>query len=127
MRVVEREDIKKDMLLGRIIVKAVGKDSAIVSQKMTVCYATYSAVSGPMEPHNHAEETVVILDCKNGWVRRGPSKDNLNEKYMLQKGTVMYFDELEWHVFEYGEDGYIDALCIYGQVDNIRPEEILKK
>lgn len=127
MRVVEREDIKKDMLPGRIIVKAVGKDSAIVSQKMTVCYATYSAVSGPMEPHNHAEETVVILDCKNGWVRRGPSKDNLNEKYMLQKDTVMYFDELEWHVFEYGEDGYIDALCIYGQVDNIRPEEILQK
>lgn len=127
MRIVEREDIKKDMLPGRILAKTVGKDSAIDSKKMTVSYVTYSPVSGPLEPHNHAEETVVILDCKNGWVRRGPSKENLNEKYMLQKGTVIYFDELEWHVFGYGEDGYIDALCIYGQVDHIRPEEILKK
>ncbi len=127
MRIVKREAIYPNMLPGRIIASAVGRNSALSSEKMTICFATYSAESGPMEPHNHAEETVVVLDCKNGWVKRGPSKDNLNEKYALKKGTVMYFDELEWHVFEYGEGGYIDALCIYGQVDNIRPEEIEAK
>ena len=124
MRVVERDDIYKNMLPGRIIQSAVGHNSALNSEKMTICVAHYSPQSGPMEPHNHAEETVVVLDCKDGWVKRGPSKDNLNEKHVLKKGTVMYFDELEWHVFHYGKDGFIDALCIYGQVDNIRPEEI---
>lgn len=124
MRIVEREAIHRDMLPGRIIEKAVGRDAAIASERMTVCFATYSPISGPMEPHNHAEETVVILGSQDGWVRRGPSKENLDEKHPLKEGTVLYFDELEWHVFEYGEGGFIDALCIYGQVDNIRPEEI---
>lgn len=36
----------------------------------------------------------------------------------------MHFPELEWHVFGYDEGGFLDALCIYGQVTNIRPEEI---
>ena len=38
----------------------------------------------------------------------------------------MHCKEWEWHVFGYEEGGYLDALCIYGQVDNIRPEDILK-
>jgi hypothetical protein len=32
---------------------------------------------------------------------------------------ILHFAELEWD-----EDGYIDALFIYGQVDNIRPDQI---
>lgn len=124
MKIVYREDLKQEMLAGRIIQKAVGKDSVVDSKKMTVGYASYSAVSGPMEPHNHAEETVVVLDAVDGWVRTGPSKDCLNEKYPLKKGTVMHFEELEWHVFEYGEGGSVDIVFIYGQVDNIRPEQI---
>ena len=39
---------------------------------------------------------------------------------------VMHFQELEWHVFGYEDGGYLGALCIYGQVDNMRPEDILK-
>lgn len=39
-------------------------------------------------------------------------------------GDIMHFPELEWHVFGYDEGGFLDALCIYGQVTNIRPEEI---
>ena len=42
----------------------------------------------------------------------------------LQKGDLLNFPPLEWHVFRYREGGYLDALCIYGQVTNIRPEEI---
>lgn len=125
MRVLLREDIEQDKLPGRIIQRAVGKNSSSDSKKMTVSFAHYSAESGPMEPHQHAEETVYIIEAKDGWVRKGPSKDCLNEKVMLRKDVVLHFDELEWHVFEYGNGGFIDALCIYGQVDNIRPEEIL--
>ena len=124
VEIIYRENIAKEKLPGRIIQKIVGKDSAIDSQKMTVGYAHYSAESGPMEPHNHAEETVVVIGAKDGFVRRGPSKDNLNEKFALKAGTVMYFDELEWHVFEYADGGFVDIIFIYGQVDNIRPEEI---
>ena len=36
----------------------------------------------------------------------------------------LHFPELEWHVFEWDEGGYVDALFIYGQVDNIRPDQI---
>ena len=126
MRVLLKEDLEKDHLPGRIIQRAVGRNSASESAKMTVSFARYSAESGPMEPHQHAEETVYIIDARDGWVRKGPSKDCLNEKAMLGKDNVLHFDELEWHVFEYGPGGFIDALCIYGQVDNIRPEDILK-
>ena len=42
----------------------------------------------------------------------------------LHEGDLIHFPPLEWHVFGYKEGGYLDALCIYGQVTNIRPEEI---
>ena len=42
----------------------------------------------------------------------------------LHEGDLMHIPPLEWHVFGYKEGGYLDALCIYGQVTNIRPEEI---
>ncbi len=127
MKVFERDDIRKEYLPGRVIQKAVGLDSASASEKMTVCFARYAAESGPMEPHQHAEETVYIIDARDGWIRRGPSGDDLPEKVLLRAGTTLHFDELEWHVFEFGEGGFIDALCIYGQVDNIRPEQILAR
>jgi hypothetical protein len=37
---------------------------------------------------------------------------------------VLHFPELEWHVFGCGARGYVDALFIYGQVTNIRPDKI---
>lgn len=123
----KRKDIEVINLPGRQIQNCVGRNGIIKSEKMTVGFARYAPECGPMEPHHHAEETVYILDAKNGWVRYGNSKDNLDKKVDLEAGVSLHFEELEWHVFEYGEGGYIDALVIYGQVDNIRPEEILNK
>ena len=125
MKVLQLSDITREPLPGRILQRVIGKGAASESGKMTIAFCRYAAESGPMEPHQHAEETVVITDCTNGWVRRGPTKADLPEKVMLQKGTVLHFDEMEWHVFEHGPGGFIEALCIYGQVDNIRPEDIL--
>ena len=128
MELLKRNDIKKNYLKGRIIQNSVGKgDYPVSSEKMTVCFAHYSEECGAMSPHNHAEETVVVLDGKRCWVKTGKSENELTEKTELEKGDVMHFKELEWHVFGYEEGGYLDALCIYGQVDNIRPEDILKK
>lgn len=124
MRVLQRDELPEEPLPGRVLQRAIGKNSASASGKMTVSFCRYSKESGPMEPHHHAEETVYIIDAKDGWIRKGPSKDNLNETVPVRKGTILHFDELEWHVFEYGEGGFIDAACIYGQVDNIRPEDI---
>lgn len=127
MKLLRRSDLGKAYLPGRVLQKSVGRDSASASEKMTICFARYSEESGPMEPHNHAEETVYIIDAKEGWVRVGESKESLPEQYVLEAGMTLHFPELEWHVFEVGVDGYIEALCIYGQVDNIRPEEVLRE
>lgn len=126
MELLRRKELTQNHLPGRIIENAVGKGAAypVESQKMTICFAHYSKESGPMEPHNHAEETVVVLAGEKCFVKFGPAKDQLTETHTLIPGDVMHFPELEWHVFGYEEGGYLDALCIYGQVDHIRPEDI---
>ncbi len=127
MDFVRRDGIKRNELPGRVVQNAVGRGSAAASEKMTVSFCYYSAESGPMEPHNHAEESVVVLACKDAFVRWGSAPDSLEHTVRLQAGDLMHFPELEWHVFGYDEGGFLDALCIYGQVTNIRPEEIAQK
>jgi hypothetical protein len=112
------------MLPGRVLQTAVGKDGPSMSGKMTVGFARYSAESGPMEPHHHAEEAIYVVDAKDGWVRSGPEKDKLGDLTPLEAGMILHIPPLEWHVFEYGEGGYLDLIFIYGQVDRIRPEEM---
>ncbi len=127
MEFLHRDDIRRNPLPGRVVQNAVGHNSALNSEKMTVSFCRYSAESGPMEPHNHAEESVVVLGCRNAYVLWGEGPDRLTHRQDLQVGDLMHFPELEWHVFRYDEGGFLDALCIYGQVTNIRPEEILQK
>ena len=124
MDYVKRADIAERRLPGRVVQNAVGHSSAVASERMTVSFCRYSAESGPMAPHNHAEESVVVLDCRDAYVQYGSRPDRLEHTVELQKGDLLHFPPLEWHVFRYREGGYLDALCIYGQVTNIRPEEI---
>ena len=126
MKHLHRNELSKELLPGRALQKAVGKDGPVTSAKMSVGYAIYSAVSGPMEPHRHAEETVIVFACDRAYARRGESPEAMEERVVLQVGDVMHFDELEWHVFEYDEGGSLEIIFIYGQTENIRPEEILK-
>jgi hypothetical protein len=74
------------VLNGRVVQRAVGKAGASKSARMTVGFARYSEESGPMEPHQHAEEVVYVVDAKDGWVRYGPSPDKLGERIQLRKG-----------------------------------------
>ncbi len=124
MEFLHRESIQKNNLPGRVVQNAVGHNSALTSERMTVSFCHYSAESGRMAPHNHAEESVVVLDCSGAYVLWGDDPDQLTHRQTLQTGDLMHFPELEWHVFRYEEGGFLDALCIYGQVTNIRPEEI---
>ena len=119
MEFVKREDIARKDLPGRSVQNAVGRNSAVASEKMTVSFCRYKAEYGPMAPHNRAEEAV--------FVRWGSGPDALEHTVCLKKGDLMHFPELEWHVFGYDEGGFLDALCIYGQVTNIRPEEIQRE
>lgn len=123
MKIAERRSLETLPLPGRLLQKAVGADSSIVTSTMTVGFARYCPEAGPMEPHHHAEETVVVLDAQNAFVRRGEVKDRLEARIPLSPHMVMHFAEDEWHVFEYDEDGFLDILFIYGSTDNIRPEE----
>jgi hypothetical protein len=126
MDVLKREELDRVTLPGRTLQKAVGGpgEGKVASAKMTVGFARYSEESGPMEPHQHAEETIYVVGARDGWIRFGPTPQQLGERIALAAGTVLHFPELEWHVFEWDEGGFVDALYIYGQVDNIRPEQI---
>jgi hypothetical protein len=126
MELLRKAELEAIELPGRTIWKAIGKDGPSVSKKMTMGFARYSQESGPMEPHHHAEEIIYVLAAENGTVRWGESKENLDKVEPLHPGMILHFPELEWHVFEYQDDGYIDVIFFYGQVDNIRPEEISK-
>ncbi len=126
MTIITREKLEKNKLPGRVIEKAVGIDAYSKSMKMTIGFATYSIQSGVMEPHQHAEETVFITRSKGGCLRFGPEKNDLPNAVPLAEGMILHIPELEWHVFEYDEGGMVEIMYIYGQVDNIRPEEIRK-
>lgn len=126
MVIFRKNNLAHELLPGRIITKAVGKGNPSESGRMTVGYADYCKEAGPMAPHNHAEETVFIIRAESGYVRHGDKMDQLGERIPLEPGMLLHFPPLEWHVFEYDEGGRIEILFIYGQVDNIRPEEILQ-
>lgn len=125
MTYFKRDDLERIMLPGRVIQTAVGKDGFSSSQQMTVGFAHYSAESGPMEPHHHAEEVIYVIDAQDGWVRSGPDKDELGSPVPLEAGMILHIPPLEWHVFEYDGGGYLDLVFIYGQVDHIRPEDMV--
>ncbi|MCJ7518347.1 MAG: hypothetical protein MUO42_01570 [Anaerolineaceae bacterium] len=124
MDLIKREGLKKDRLPGRVIQKAVGKDASSVSGKMTMGFARYSDESGPMEPHHHEEEIVYILSAKDGWARIGGTPDKLGDPVTLEAGMTLHFPVLEWHVFEFKPGGHVDIIFFYGQVEQIRPEEM---
>ena len=124
MKIIERDQLTPHAMPGRIIQKAVGKDGYSTSGKMTMGYAHYSEASGPMEPHHHAEEIVHVLAASHGVVRHGPEKDQLTHTTALHPGMTLHIPEREWHVFEFGPGGFVDILFFYGQVDQIRPEEM---
>ncbi len=126
MRYTRRAATTIDPLPGRGLRRFVGRDSAIPSEEMTVGTALYADEFGPMQPHNHAEETVYVLDADRAWVRWGPRADDLTNRIDLEAGVVINTPALEWHVFEWEPGGHVELLFIYGQVDHIRPEDMEK-
>lgn len=126
MKLIKQEDTEKLVLPGRIINKCVGADAPSNSKKMTIGFATYCEEAGPMQPHHHAEESIYVIEAKDAWVKFGEQEDALVGKRMLEAGMILHFEELEWHVFEYKDGGFLKILYFYGQTENIRPEEINK-
>jgi hypothetical protein len=123
MKLFRRDEIVKTKLPGRTLQVAVGKEAVSKSEKVMVGFAHYSAESGPMEPHQHVEEAIYVLNAQKGWFRYGPTKEKLGDPVHLEGGMILHFPPWEWHVFEYGENGYIDIIFIYGQVENIYPQK----
>ncbi len=124
MRAVRYADIPIDALPGRGLRRFVGRNSALESEEMTVGTALYADEFGSMEPHHHAEETVYVLEAERAWVRWGPGPEDLPNRVDLEAGVVVNTPALEWHVFEWEPGGRVEILWIYGQVDNIRPEDM---
>jgi len=126
MESARRQNVPLVPLPGRVVQRIVGKDATLASGKMTVGTGRYSDESGSMEPHQHAEETIYVLAADRSRVRYGPSPDDLPTVIRLEAGLTLHIPELEWHVFEWEPGGFADCLVIYGQVDNIRPEDIVR-
>ncbi len=124
METARRAEVPVVRLPGRDIQRIIGKEAFLASGRMTVGTARYSDDAGPMAPHQHAEECIVVLEARAARVRYGPTPDDLPTVIDLEAGRVLHIPELEWHVFEWDSGGYADCLVIYGQVDNIRPEDI---
>lgn len=124
MNIIQRKNVEEIVLPGRMIQKVVGKDAISNSSRISMGFATFSGEFGPMEPHQHAEEICYVLSTEKGLFRKGPAKDQLGEPISLEAGMTLHIPPLEWHVFEFGLGGYIDILFFYGQVDQIRPEEM---
>jgi hypothetical protein len=124
MNYFRRDDLPIEVLPGRAIQKAIGKGAYSTSDKITMGFACYSAESGPMVPHTHAEEVVYILSADRGWFRYGPAADRLSDPVPLEAGMVLHNPPLEWHVFGYADGGHVEIIFVYGQVDQIRPEEM---
>lgn len=123
MKIFQKDELPIDALKGRGIIRVVGKDSASDSKAMTVGYALYSDEYGEMEPHHHAEETVVVTSSDKGYVEYGGEPDHLLHRAELKTGTVLHIPPNEWHVFKYGEGGHVEIVFIYGGTDNVRPED----
>lgn len=121
MKVTKRRDVGKRLLPGRVIQIVVGKDDAVsASGAITMGFAHYSAESGKMEPHRHAEEVVLVLRANDGWARYGgfgDKPDEMGEPFPLEKEMVLHIPESEWHVFGFREGGYVDIAFFYGQAD----------
>lgn len=83
---------------------------------MTVGFAHYSAEAGPMEPHQHAEEAIYVIDAKDGWVEYGSHKNKIDTKVSLASGMVLHVPEGEWHVFRYAQGGFVDILYVYAKL-----------
>ena len=123
MQIIKKDEIPVKALPGRGVYTAVGKGAPSESSRMTVGWTRYSSEFGPMEPHSHAEETVIVSAAKDAYVRVGPQKDCLGERIPLKADMALHFPAQEWHVFEYDKDGSLDIIYFYAQVDNIRPED----
>lgn len=126
MRTTHHDKVGIDPLPGRGIRRFVGRHSALESEEMTVGTALYADTFGSMEPHRHAEETVYVLEADRAWVRWGGGADDLPHRIDLQPGDVINTPAWEWHVFEWQPGGHLEILFIYGQVDDIRPEDMEK-
>lgn len=123
MKYINKNNVAVDPLPGRGLMRIIGKDSCFDSDKMMVGYALYSAEYGEMEPHAHAEETVIITKAKKGYVTWGNEKNNLQNTIPLEEGMILHISENEWHTFHYDEGGSVEIIFIYGQTNNCRPED----
>ncbi len=123
MDIITKDQLEEVPLPGRHIWKAIGKDGALHSEKMTLGFARFAASIGAAEPHQHAEESIYVLDAYNAAIRWGSSKDALPHSQPLAKGLLLHIPAQEWHVFECGEEGFCEVLFFYAQTDNIRPED----
>lgn len=124
MDICTRQEITPNLLPGRLIQTAVGKDGAIKSSAMTMGFSHFTQAFGVAQPHQHGEEILIVMSALNAAIITGETEETIHDRVMLRPGMVLHIHEGEWHAFDVGEHGHIDFIFIYSQTDNLRPETI---
>ncbi len=117
MKLIKREELDEQEILGRRLQPAVGFGMYSGSNKMTVGFATYTDEDSEMEPHCHAEEAIYVISAEKAWFMYGPDKDSMSIKIELKEGRILHFAENEWHTFGCLKGGHADLIFFYGQAD----------
>ena len=123
MEILSGKDMDRNVLPGRIVNEAVGKNGPVFTTAMRVCICEYCAQAGKMEPHRHIEEACYVSQSDRAWVRYGNTPDCEDGKVMLEEGMVMHFPAWEWHVFEYEDGGSLTLVCFYASTADAKPPE----
>lgn len=122
MDICTRQEITPNLLPGRLIQTAVGKDGKIASTAMTMGFSHFTQAFGIAAPHKHGEEILIVMSALNAAIITGATEETIKDRVALVPGMVLHIHEGEWHAFDVGEHGHIDFIFIYSQTEDLRPE-----
>ena len=92
MDFIKRDDIKKNALPGRVVQNAVGHNSAVLSEKMTVSFFAITPPKAvPWSPTTTPRNRWWCCPCKDAYVKWGSGKDSLEHTVELHEGDLMHF------------------------------------
>lgn len=104
---------------GRTVYAVFEEAGKLCSENLVMGFARFDSA---MDPHQHVEECMYVVDCYQAYARCGESKDTLGERHAIQPGMFMWADQDEWHVFEFEDGGFMDIIFCLPRQSFVRPE-----
>ena len=122
MEFMEKQSAIVKHCRARTIYGMIEKGGIFQSPNMMMGFARFDKNLGEMIPHVHPEEGMFVIDCANAFARFGASEDSMGGRTAIKPGMIMWAAEGEWHVFEFGEGGFLDIVFCLPVGEIVRPE-----